>query len=266
MNKRIVITAVPIVICNLIAFTGQLAFIREHMAWPFIGDIGLAAGIESIALFLAYMAHDALIREDSAFKLRVGAYLAASVAAALNYSHYAGANASPNFAAISTALMSFMSPILWSIYSRRISRDALKAKGLIESRTVKFSSARWFWWPLRTFPVYRNAVWSGVTDPSAAITQYENQEAEREALTASQPERMQITDAANKTQAIRVALAENPESTGPEIAAWLDTHGWPGIDAAYVRTVRSADARRSADMRRAGIHALTTGQNTGTDS
>lgn len=182
-QRRLIITAVPLVICNLIAFTGQLSFIRDHMSWPLIGDIGLAAGLESIALFLTFMAADALMAEDSALRLRIGSYIAAAIVASLNYSHYAGPHGRPTFAAIATGLMSFMSPILWGIFSRRNSRDALKAKGLIENRAVKFGMNRWLWWPRRTFSVYRLAAWTGEQNPKTAIFDYENTMPEPEPVT-----------------------------------------------------------------------------------
>jgi hypothetical protein len=251
-NRRLIITAVPLVICNLIAFTGQLAFIRDHMSWPLIGDIGLAAGLESIALFLTFMAADALMAEDSAFRLRIGSYFVAGIVAALNYSHYA-VNGKPTFAAVATGMMSFMSPILWGIYSRRNSRDALKAKGLIESRTVKFGGARWFWWPLRTFPVFRHAVWTGETDPATAVTQYES---ERAAMVPSEP-RMNLRDSISQADAVRVALRDSDLTAAPEIASWLAARGWPGITAAYIRQIRSIDGRKDASERRSGIRAVT---------
>jgi uncharacterized protein DUF2637 len=251
-RTRLIITAIPIVICNLIAFTGQLSFIRDHMAWPLIGDIGLAAGIESIALFLAYMAHDALIQEDSAFKLRIGSYLAAGIAAGLNYSHYSR-NGHPNFAAIATGLMSFASPILWGIYSRRISRDVLKAKGLIESRSVKFSAVRWLWWPGRTFRVFRLAAWSGEQEPTTAITQWESAEtAKREASDNPPDEPKTLANAVSKADAVRIALCELGDSKASDVTAFLDANGWPGITPAYVRQIRSTDFRK----RRTDIHAL----------
>jgi Protein of unknown function (DUF2637) len=253
-NRRLIITAIPLVICNLIAFTGQLSFIRDHMSWPLIGDIGLAAGLESIALFLTFMAADALMAEDSAFRLRLGSYIVAGIVAALNYSHYAD-NGRPTFAAVATGLMSFMSPILWGIYSRRNSRDALKAKGLIESRAVKFGVNRWLWWPGRTFHVYRYAAWTGEIQPAAAITQWETYQTEKDEIenaSLNGSEGMTLNDVRSKADAVRIALREAGENlTGREIATWLAERGHV-VTPEYVRVIRSTERRRL----RASLRAL----------
>jgi hypothetical protein len=254
-TRRLWYTIPPLVIVNLIAFTGQLAFIREHMAWPLIGDIGLAAALESIALFLTFMAADALMAEDSAFRLRMGSYLAAGIVAALNYGHYAGPGFRPTFAAIATAMCSFMSPILWGIFSRRNSRDALKAKGLIESRAVKFSTTRWLWWPGRTLRVYRHAAWTGQTDPIMAINEWETRQAETE--TKMRDARTEIGEVSTASDAIRIGMRELPGAKAADIAAWCSERGWPVSDA-YVRTVRSVDGRKDANIRRAEMRAIET--------
>lgn len=246
MTYRRYVIAVPIVICNLIAFTGQLAFIRDHMhGWPVIGDIGLAAGLESIALTLSWFAHDALIHEDSALRLRLGSYIAAGIAAALNYSHYA-IHMRPNFAALSTALMSFMSPILWGIYSRRNSRDALKSKGLIEPLSVKFGLVRWLWWPRQTFSAFRMAAWSGQREPGLAITAWEESRAAAEAETAAsaQAEGMSLDTVTSKADAVRIALREAGENlSAPDVSAWLKERGHV-VTPEYVRVIRSAERKR----------------------
>jgi hypothetical protein len=252
MNKRrLIIAAVPIILVNVIAFSGQLAFLRDHLSWPLPGLIMFAAALESIALYLAFMSHEALMAEDASFRLRMGSYAVAFIVGLMNYSHYSPDG--PTFVGLATGLMSAASPALWGIYSRRNSRDALKAKGLIESRTVKFGGARWFWWPLRTFPVFRHAVWTGETDPAAAVAQYDS---ERAAMVPSEP-RMSLRDSISQADAVRVALRDSDLSAAPEIASWLAARGWPSVTPAYIRQIRSIDGRKDASERRSGIRAVT---------
>lgn len=213
---RIILAAIPLVICNLIAFTGQLSFIRDHLHWPLIGDIGFAAGLESIAVFLAFMAHDALMAEDSAFKLRLGAYGAALVAAGLNYSHYSP-HLSPTFAAVGTGLMSGASPFLWGTLSKRASRDSLMTKGLIEPRALQLGATRWAWHPVKSFRVMRAATWSGVRDPGEAIAAIEPQAIAARSVIDHKPET--LADMRTLADAIRFAMAEIARGRNVDIAA-----------------------------------------------
>jgi hypothetical protein len=250
-KRRLIVAAVPIILVNIIAFSGQLAFLREHLSWPLPGVIMFAAALESIALYLAFMSHEALMAEDASFRLRMGSYAVAFTVGLMNYSHYSPHG--PTFIGLATGFMSAASPALWGIYSRRNSRDALKAKGLIESRTVKFGGARWFWWPIRTFPVFRHAVWTGETDPAAAVAQYES---ERAATEPSEP-RMSLATVTTQADAVRVALRDSDLTAAPEIATWLAARGWPAISPAYIRQIRSIDGRKDASERRSGIRAVT---------
>ena len=79
-------------------------------------------------MYLAWQAHLALAADDSALRLRLAAYAFALVIGVMNYSHYMAAGWRPTFAAVTFGLMSVSSPWLWSVHSRRVSRDALKAR------------------------------------------------------------------------------------------------------------------------------------------
>lgn len=228
-HVRMILAAIPLVICNLIAFTGQLSFIRDHLAWPLLGDIGFAAGLESMAIFLAFMAHDALMAEDSAFKLRLGAYSVAIVAAVLNYSHYSP-HLSPTFAAVGTALMSAASPFLWGVLSKRASRDQLMSRGLIESRSLQLGTVRWIWHPVKSFRVMHAATWSGVRDPAEAIAAIEPRSESARAVLEFVPET--LGDMRTLADAIRFAMLEVARNrnadigalTAREITDWLADH------------------------------------------
>jgi hypothetical protein len=175
MSNRTEITrrafaAVPVVLVNLVAFAGQLAFLREHLPWGLAGDVLMAVTLESIAVYLAWQAHLAQLANDSALRLRLAAYSFALVIAAMNYSHYAGPGWQPTFAAVAVALCSAASPWLWGIHTRRVSRDVLLEQGLIEPHALRLGTTRWAWHLYRSARVMYWATWRGQTDPAAAIS------------------------------------------------------------------------------------------------
>jgi hypothetical protein len=163
------LAAVPIVLVNTVAFAGQLAFLRVHLPWVLAGQVLVAVTLESVAVYLAWQAHLALAADDSALRLRLAAYSFALVIGVMNYSHYMAPHWRPTFAAVTFGLMSVSSPWLWSVHSRRVSRDALKARGLIEAHAVRLGATRWLWHPSRSFRVMRWAAWTGEADPARAI-------------------------------------------------------------------------------------------------
>ena len=264
-NRRAVMTAIPLLFVNTVAFGGQYGYIRDHIHWPMIGQVVFAAALESIALFLTYMAHEALMAEDSAYGLRILSYGFGLIIGALNYSHYSAPGLRPTFPAIATGLMSVTSPFLWGIYSRRNSRDALKAKGLIESRAVKLGALRWIMWFRPSWHVFRSAVWSGENRPDAAINEWENaqtrKEAEEIAATEARQERITIETARTKAEAVRIAIAElGIDTAAPAVAEWLRERGKP-VDTAYVRAIKSQMNRKPVGT----VLALPSGR-AGTDS
>jgi hypothetical protein len=165
--------AIPIVLVNAVAFTGQLEFLRAHLPIGLPGQILVAVALESVAVYLAYHAHVAQLADDSAMRLRLAAYAWAAGIAAMNYSHYAGPHWRPTFAALAFALCSAASPWLWSVHSRRASRDALKARGLIEPHAVRLGATRWTWHMLKSARVMWHATWIGENNPAAAIAMVE---------------------------------------------------------------------------------------------
>lgn len=167
-NRRAWLAAGPVVLVNLVAFFGQLAFLRDHLTWPLPGQILVAVALESVAVYLAYHAHVAQLANDSALRLRLASYSFAAVIGAMNFSHYAP-HWRPTFAAVAFGLMSAASPWLWSIHSRRESRDALMARGLVEPHAVRLGATRWTWHPLKSARVMWHATWKGENDPAAAI-------------------------------------------------------------------------------------------------
>lgn len=163
------LAAVPIVLVNSVAFAGQLAFLRGHLPWILAGQVLVAVTLESVAVYLAWQAHLALAADDSALRLRLAAYAFAAVIGVMNYSHYMSPGWRPTFAAVTFGLMSVSSPWLWSVHSRRVSRDALKADNQIEAHAVRLGMTRWTWHPVLSYRVMRLATWEGENRPKAAI-------------------------------------------------------------------------------------------------
>lgn len=166
---RAVVAAVPVVLVNAVAFSGQLAFLRAHLPWPLAGQVTMAVALESVAVYLAWHAHVAQMADDSSMRLRLASYVFALVIGAMNYSHYAGPGWRPTFAAAAVALCSVSSPWLWGVHTRRVSRDALMARGLIEPHALRLGATRWSWHPIRSARVMWHATWAGTTDPAKAI-------------------------------------------------------------------------------------------------
>lgn len=248
-----VLALIPLLLVNSVAFAGQLAFLRDHLGWPLPGDIAFALALESIAVYLAYHAHVALLADDSALRLRLAAYGFAAVIGAMNYSHYSH-HWRPTFAAVALGLLSASSPWLWGVHSRRASRDALMTAGLIERRALRLGSTRWLWHPIRSARVMWHATWTGerrVTE-AIAVLDVERQEPEPEPeprpAIGAEPERPALpggpeaehaivlrnsdSEAARIRYALRVTGTDKPADAG----RWLAEHGYP-VDPVNVRSV-----------------------------
>ena len=166
--RRGLLAAIPVTGVNIVAFYGQLSYLRDHLAAPAAVQVLTAAVLESIAVYLAWMSHLALVSGDSAFRLRLASYLFALVIAAMNYSHFAGPGWRPTFTAVAFALCSAISPWLWAVYSRRASRDELHKTGYLDKHAVRLGATRWAWHPLLSARVMSRAAWLGVTKPAEA--------------------------------------------------------------------------------------------------
>ena len=164
--------AVPVLLVNTVAFFGQFGYLREHLPWAEAGVVLAAIAVESIAIYLQWHAHLAQMSNDSALRLRLASYAVACLVGAMNYSHYALPGFRPTAAAVLCALMSVISPWLWAIHSRRVSRDELMARGLIEEHAVRLGATRWTWHPVRAIRVMHTATWTGETSPARAIAEY----------------------------------------------------------------------------------------------
>jgi len=161
------LAAVPVVIVNYVAFRAQLRFWQAHLDRA--DALLVAVALESIAIYLAWLANLALVADDSALRLRLSAYGTALVIGVLNYSHYCKPGWRPTVAAVTFGMMSVISPWLWTAYSRRVSRPVLKAKRLIEDHAVRLGANRWVYHAYRCVRVMRAATWKGENRIEEAI-------------------------------------------------------------------------------------------------
>jgi len=264
-----IVAAVPLIGVNAIAIYGQYGYLHDHLSWPSLPIWGFAATIESIAVYLAYMAHQSLIALDTSMRLRLGAYLIGLIAGLMNFSHYSP-GFHPTVAGIGTGLLSASSPWLWGVYSRRVSRDLLAEKGLIEPGSVRLGN-RWLVHPIWCVPVYRFAVWNGIREPSRAIDEYSESipepvsEAEIPAITVGDDtvsetedvaEPYQITSDMNQSACVRMAFdALGIDTRSPDVVAWLAERNIT-VKPDFVRSIRSIEKRKAVSENRSKIRAI----------
>jgi hypothetical protein len=162
---------VPLLLVNTVAAYGQVMWAHEHLTpgsrfwWV---AVGFAAAVESIGIYLAAEAHRALLAGDASLRLRLGSYAVGLLAGILNYAHFAPGLSRPNAPAIVFGVLSTLSPVLWAIRSRSMSRDRLRALQLIDGRAVKFTAIQWVLFPRLSATAFRAAVWAGETNPTKA--------------------------------------------------------------------------------------------------
>lgn len=252
---RTVAAAVPLVLVNAVAFTGQLAFLRDHLHWTLAGQITMALALESIAVFLALHAHVAALANDSALRLRLAAYGLALVIGIMNFSHYAAPGWRPTFPAVAVGLMSVCSPWLWAVHSRRVSRDQLMARGLVEPHALRLGSTRWLWHPIRSARVMYVATWAGIQSPAEAIAALEPQSAAARAALDHTPET--LADVTTQADAVRLALGTIARESNRSIDA-VATHeiaDWLHVNAPHAQGALTPSVSYIRDVQRRAVAA-----------
>lgn len=164
--------AVPLLLLNGFAAWGQQEWATKQMHWwaPFAWV--LAFTLETIGAWLSHQADLRMRMNEPGLGLRAAAYSIAALIGTLNYDHFANGWV-PNREAIVFFGMSMGSPWLWGIHSKTRSRAVRAQLGLVDARSVHFSMARWFWHPYRTFRVFWDALWAGVTSPEVALALFD---------------------------------------------------------------------------------------------
>lgn len=170
----------PLLIVNTFAVLGQVFYGYDHYApigWPFEARlavaVGAAIGLESIAWYVSWHAHDALMLKATATasRMRRASYLIAAGVAAINYLHFSP-DLAPTGAAVVFAGFSLSSPWLWGLHTRRAHRVQLLREGQADSTGAVFSAERWRAFPVRTWKARRWSIDQGVTDPREAWVGY----------------------------------------------------------------------------------------------
>lgn len=171
--------AVPLVLVNTFAIYGQAGWAHDHITsaalratHPSVAalvSLLFAVTVESVGVYLAVEAHDALMAGDASARLRLASYAAGLLVGALNYAHFAAPGHQPTALAVTFGLLSCTSPWLWAIRSRALNRDRLRTLGQVDPRAVRFAPLRWALYPMRTWKAFRAAVWAGVVVPADAV-------------------------------------------------------------------------------------------------
>lgn len=250
---------------NIVAIAGQInAFQAAPFSWTVLGAFGAAAVIESIAIYIGYHAHVALIEGDSVAKLRLASYGIAAGVGAINYHHYA-----PNWALNDLAVIfgaaSMLSPWLWAIHSRHRHRQQLRAQGLIDPRAPKFSALRWLLWRSETWRALRWAVRNSEQSPAAAILAVQTADTTvtarrlarqasvtidtgRKALVHAQAATLAATEAYVETLERRVSeVSEVAPPSPPEIGSGTDADSDDQLDTSDVNEVSGETPRERPD-------------------
>ncbi|MEH1125034.1 hypothetical protein [Micromonospora sp. CPCC 206061] len=181
---------VPLFIVNGAAVYGQIAYAYEDIApadWPSQAKLALsvlfAAAVESIAIYVGWHAHDALLSKATATaaRLRRASYAIAAAVAAINYAHFAGEHMAPTAAAVAFGLLSLLSPWLWGLHTRRAQHVQLRDEGAVDCIGATFSAERVRAFPFRSWAARRWSIDHNITDPAAAWTGYNAARAARQA-------------------------------------------------------------------------------------
>lgn len=211
----------PLFVVNALAVYGQLAYAYEDVSpasWPIVARVmlavGFAAATESVALYVGWHAHDALLlrSHSTARSLRRWSFLIALIVGAMNYSHFTADPLRPTAAAIAFGLLSLLSPWMWGLHSRRAARIQLLKERRVDDAGAEFSTARKRAFPIRSMKAYRWSIDHNVTDPRDAWDGYHGRMPVLEpvqpviASTSVQPVRI-ASRPSNKTAAWDVELA-----------------------------------------------------------
>jgi hypothetical protein len=174
----------PLLLVNLAAVYGQVAYAYEHIApdpWPAAARLALglmfAAAIESIAVYVGWHAHDALLQKATATaaRLRRASYLLAGIVGLINYAHFAGPGLTPTAAAVAFGILSLLSPWLWGLHTRRAQHVRLTREGAVDTTGATFSGERMRAFPIRSYMARRWSIDNYVTDPRLAWEGYNSE-------------------------------------------------------------------------------------------
>ena len=182
----------PLLIVTACAMYGQIAFAVDAMSPPSMAfplrlliAVVVAVGVESMALYVQWHAHDALLRKATATaaRRRRASYAIALAVAGVNFAHFYKVSVP---AAVVFALFSAAGPWLWGMHTRRLQHLQLRQEGKLDEAGAVFSAERWRHFPLRTLGARRWSIDYGITDPRMAVESYRTELQRRRAAYANQ--------------------------------------------------------------------------------
>lgn len=222
MNAARLRPVAPLLIVTGFAMYGQISYgLTEYSPaeWPtpfrVLVAVGAAVAVESIALYVQWHAHDALLQKatGTAARLRRVSYGLALAVAAVNYWHFADGFA-PTPAAVVFALFSAAGPWLWGLHTRRAQHIQLIREGQVDSTGAVFSAERFRNFPLRTIGARRWSIDHNVTDPREAWEGYridrEKRRLERDDRRVARQAERSARDQAPVEAATPAALVKRP--------------------------------------------------------
>lgn len=173
-------TVGPLLLVNAAAVGGQLAYAYDQTPTTWAAPvraavaIGVAAAAESVALYVGWHAHDALLAgaHTTATRLRRASYAIALVMALVNYSHFADGLTKPTALAVILGVLSSLSPWLWGLHTRRAQHVQLLRRDLVDEAGATFSAARRRAFPVRSWLARRWSIDHGVVHPGEAWDGY----------------------------------------------------------------------------------------------
>ncbi|WP_320069744.1 hypothetical protein [Micromonospora sp. RTGN7] len=209
-------TVGPLLLVNSATVGGQLAYAYDQTpaGWHPVARaavaIGVATAAESVALYVGWHAHDALLAgaRTTAARLRRASYGIALVMALVNYSHFADALLEPTALAVILGVLSSLSPWLWGLHTRRAQHVQLVREDLVDVTGATFDPARRRAFPFRSWLARRWSIDQYVREPRAA---WEGYRAHRAAQRAAAP-------TGRIRAAWRALLGRAPAPTQPEPA------------------------------------------------
>ncbi|MFC4146634.1 hypothetical protein ACFO0M_10235 [Micromonospora mangrovi] len=183
-------TVAPLLVVNAATVGGQLAYTYDQTpaTWPTPVRVAVAVGVataaESVALYVGWHAHDALLKRayGTAARLRRASYAIALVMAAVNYSHFTKGPLDPTALAVILGVLSSLSPWLWGLHTRRAQHVQLVREDLVDETGAVFGPDRRRAFPVRSWQARRWSIDNNVRDPKMAWNGYK---AEREAKRAA---------------------------------------------------------------------------------
>ncbi|MFI6238315.1 hypothetical protein ACIBEF_00385 [Micromonospora sp. NPDC050795] len=217
----------PLLLINGGAAYAQAAYAFEEIApayWNTPSKVAFAvafsAALESIAVYVQWHAHDALMlrAHATAASLRRASWGIAAVVGAINYAHFAD-GMQPTAAAVAFALLSLLSPWLWGLHTRRAQHVQLLAEdaNLIDEGGVEFSPQRRRAFPWRSWQAKRWSIDHGERDPRAAWEGYNEERRARKAERQLRRHEKAVDREAEKT-----AIAPAPEPPADDLAVIVD--------------------------------------------